>query len=230
MLSATPCADKETSRVLDCTIFKSAFIQLHASPDCVCFWVCLPVIMLIKQLLLRFLGAFFPSLSLCLPTPFHSLISVIMSEWQVLHAMTLCKTELEDRTSRVNIRHPVQQAWGCGNVCTCLLAFPPQGSAEVDASVPQDSDRNFSLLESLYRLWGNFSRDSGMCSGVQVSMKLEIEFKHPLIPSCCYTWLPLRKIPCVHGYLFSPCFSLFFFFVHPKVLKCPCLLSISYFS
>lgn len=138
-LSATPCTDKETSSALNCAIFKSAFIQLPASPDCVCFGVCLPVIMLIKQLLLLFLFTFFLSLSLCLPTSFHSLISVIMSEWQVLHASTHCKTELEDRTSRVNIRHPVKQAWGsclwkC--VCTCLLAFPPQESAGVDASVP----------------------------------------------------------------------------------------------
>lgn len=54
--------------------------------------------------------------------------------------------------------------------------------------------------ESLYRLLGNLSRDSGMCSG-NISKRLEIKFKHPLLPSRLSTWLLPRKNLCVHGHL-----------------------------
>lgn len=124
--------------------------------------------MLIKQLLLLFLFTLCLSLLLCLPTPFHSLISVIMSEWQVLHASTHCKTELEDRTLRVNIRHPVQQAWGsCLWKCVYMLAcisspWDQQGWMLQCHEIHAES----SLAgEGLYRSLGNLGSRSGMCSG-----------------------------------------------------------------
>lgn len=52
--------------------------------------------------------------------------------------------------------------------------------------------------ESLYRLLGNSSRVSCTCS-VNISKRLKIKFKHPLIPSCLSTWLLPRKNLCVHG-------------------------------
>lgn len=98
--------DRETSRVLACSIFKSAFIRLYESPDCVCFRVCLLVIMLIKQLLLA-LSLHFVSFYLCLVLPSHSFPLSNLCHY-VWVTSTPCQYPLQDWTWGQNneSKHP----------------------------------------------------------------------------------------------------------------------------